>query len=449
MKYLLAVLVPLVSLLLVASLEADILFLESGGKIEGKILLEDAEKITIKSSAGTITFARSDIKSIVYMETAREVYEKKRAALARDDIEGHFKLGLWCQKEGLAREAQDEFRLVLGLDGEHKGAREALGYKRYEGKWMTEEEVMEAKGYKLYRGKWVSAEEFARIQETRGREMQRREWVRHIQTLLYELSLVGTDRAHQAEEEFLSITSPEAIPHIEPLLRDSRAPVRAIACLALANLKVTHTAKKIAHLALSDEEGAVRNAAKEALLKMPTTDALRLLSRSLLQAEKRVERFRAARIVGEVGDPRAIPYLIEGLYFREWYYAPSEPYPERTPWVRPYISGSRTTITSGGTVIISPEIGYIRYGPAVSKPREGVPRLRTVRNYQALEALKDMTEQDFHFNKERWRHWWKRHKEEFLKAKESPPAEGGQGPWAPPAPEAEEREVKETEKQNE
>ena len=441
MKYLLAVLVPLVSLLLVASLEADILFLESGGKIEGKILLEDAEKITIKSSAGIVTFARSDIKSIVYMETAREVYEKKRAALARDDIEGHFKLGLWCQKEGLASEAQDEFRLVLGLDGEHKGAREALGYKRYEGKWMTEEEVMEAKGYKLYRGKWVSAEEFAALEKTRGREKQRREWVRHIQTLLYELSLVGTDRAHQAEEEFLSITSPEAIPHIEPLLRDSRAPVRAIACLALANLKAAHTAKKIAHLALSDEEGAVRNAAREALLKMPTTDALRLLSRSLLQAEKRVERFQAARILGEIGDPRAIPYLIEGLYFE-----PARLPHERRRWAQPPRMRYKTTTV---TIITSEGTREARTYEDSPRRIDGVLRLRTVRNYQALEALKHMTQQDFHFNKERWRHWWKRHKEEFLKAKESPPAEGGQGPWAPPAPEAEEKEVKETEKQNE
>jgi len=449
MKYILVTLAALVCFLFVASLEADIIFLESGGKIEGKIIAEDERNITIKSSAGIATFARSDIKSIVYMDTAREVYEKKRAALAKDDIEGHFKLGLWCRKKGLAREAQHEFRFVLGLDPDHKGARKALGYKRYEGKWMTEEEIMQAKGYKLYRGKWVSAEDLRRIQETRGREMERRQWVRYIRSLSYEVSLVGGTRAQFAEEEFRSITSPEAIPHIEPLLRDLRPSVRAVACLALANLKATHTAKKIAHLALSDKEGAVRDAATEALLKMSTTDVLRLLSRSLLRAEERVVRYRAARILGEADDPRTIPYLIEGLYFREWYYEPTHtgpyrggPYPERTPWVEPYISGTRTIITSEGTVIISPEIGYIRYGPAVSEPRQGVAQLRIVRNYQALEALKEMTDKDFHFNKERWRYWWKRHKQEFLpkearylKAKEGlPEAEG---------------EVKETEKGNE
>jgi len=238
-----------------------------------------------------------------------------------------------------------------------------------------------------------------------------------------------------AEEEFLSLTSPEAIPHIEPLLADLRPAVRAIAAVALANLEATRTARKIAHLALYDQDEAVREAAQKALLKMPTTHALRLLARALLQAEERAVRFRSARILGDLADPRTIPYLIEGLHFQEWFYEPSLPPPERGRWVQPYISGSTTVITSEGTVIISPEIGYIQYGPAVTEHRPGVARLRIARNYQALEALKDMTDEDFHFNKERWRHWWRRNKAELLKPKES-------------RPEAQE-EVKEAEEENE
>ncbi len=48
---------------------------------------------------------------------------------------------------------------VLALDPGHAGAREALGQRVHDGKWMTPDEVLAATGHVLFEGRWVTPAE--------------------------------------------------------------------------------------------------------------------------------------------------------------------------------------------------------------------------------------------------------------------------------------------------
>ncbi|MFH1227161.1 MAG: DUF1570 domain-containing protein [Planctomycetota bacterium] len=66
-----------------------------------------------------------------------KVYEEKLSQLKPGDIDGNFKLGLWCLQNKLTEQANSQFEKVLSLNPDHAGAREKLGYVKADGQWLT------------------------------------------------------------------------------------------------------------------------------------------------------------------------------------------------------------------------------------------------------------------------------------------------------------------------
>ncbi|MDH3590787.1 MAG: HEAT repeat domain-containing protein [Planctomycetota bacterium] len=88
-------------------------------------------------------------------------YLTRARQLKADDVAGHYRLALWCDKAGLKTEARREFRAVVTLDTDHRAARRALGYENVRGRWVKGKEAMRAKGFVEYKGSWVTAAEYA------------------------------------------------------------------------------------------------------------------------------------------------------------------------------------------------------------------------------------------------------------------------------------------------
>jgi tetratricopeptide (TPR) repeat protein len=204
-----------------ASLAGDEIRLRGGGRLEGIVREERADAVSIETPAGLATVPLRDIESIdrSVRSVVQEYYERQAAAgtaaellalaewasenklsrfvkglqeraarLAHRDLEERaaalpsnpdagslYELGAWAQRHGLAREARELFDRAILRDPEHEAARRALGFKRFDGRWLTEEETMLAKGFSLFEGRWVTDPERALILEERAMRLKERE----------------------------------------------------------------------------------------------------------------------------------------------------------------------------------------------------------------------------------------------------------------------------------
>ncbi|PCJ15377.1 MAG: hypothetical protein COB10_01085 [Planctomycetota bacterium] len=115
---------------------ADIFHLSGGETIEGTIVRETGDLISIRSNDGKITtIDRSRIERIEKKSTFLDEYLKRSASIKVDDLEGNFDLAKWCHEVKLASLSQKHLKLVLAIDPDHDVARTILGYVWIGGDW--------------------------------------------------------------------------------------------------------------------------------------------------------------------------------------------------------------------------------------------------------------------------------------------------------------------------
>jgi hypothetical protein len=105
---------------------ADEIYLKSGRKLEGEIISEQGQKVTVKIKGGTITLDKSDIITIEEKALPEEIYRKKLGELKADDAEAHFELALWCKRYGLYEEYEALLEKTLEIDPGHIQAQRVL-----------------------------------------------------------------------------------------------------------------------------------------------------------------------------------------------------------------------------------------------------------------------------------------------------------------------------------
>jgi len=141
--------------------------------VEGKILEEDKEKVTLETYPGTtMVILKRDIVQINKGKPPWEVYEEQKAKI-KDTAAEHCKLGKWCQQHGLKNEAKQEWEKTIELDPDHSEARKLLGYikdgtKEGKANWRLEKEVMIEKGMVPFEGKWVRRDKFEELMKQGG-----------------------------------------------------------------------------------------------------------------------------------------------------------------------------------------------------------------------------------------------------------------------------------------
>lgn len=119
----------------------DVLHMKNGSKLEGKIIQETATEYVIKiKGLGTQRIQKSKVARVEKGETVFDQYETKRKAVKPNDAPGLYELGVWCKENKLKKEAEKAFQAAVAADENHAGARGELGFVKYEGKWMPEEE---------------------------------------------------------------------------------------------------------------------------------------------------------------------------------------------------------------------------------------------------------------------------------------------------------------------
>lgn len=149
---------------------ADFVVLADGERIEG-VVTERGDEVIVQLDFGTLSIAKADVASIERAPSALSALEAKRSKLAAGDVEGLYRLALEAEKSGLSARSRGLFREVLDAAPEHKGARAALGYRKHEGRWLTEDDFMRSRGYVQHGGQWVTADAAAALERA---ELERR-----------------------------------------------------------------------------------------------------------------------------------------------------------------------------------------------------------------------------------------------------------------------------------
>lgn len=186
----------LLSLALASAALADEVVLKNGSAFSG-IVREEGDRVVVEMDYGTMTFKKIDVRSIHRGEDVlTQFQEKSRKAT---DAKGMMELAAWARDRGLAGRATELYRKVLVLDPDQAEARKALGYEKFNGLWLTGDELMTARGFVKVGGRWMSKDSADRIldQEAQSRietdrlaQVRREADQRHVE----EMTKIGLER---------------------------------------------------------------------------------------------------------------------------------------------------------------------------------------------------------------------------------------------------------------
>ena len=412
MTRLVTILAAAAAVLIPGTGRADVLTLKSGQVFEGKVTEQDGT-VRLSLPHAAVTFSKDEVAGITYGPTPAEVYAERAAKLSAKDAEGHYQLGLWALGKGMVEYAKAEFAQAIAGDPNHAGAREKLGFALRNGRWVSREEQMIEKGYVQYKGRWMpqdEAEDRAAKAEALAREREARTLIRILAGNISQSR--GQDLADN-QDKLAGVSDPAALVPLIEQLDNSDPNVRTAVVLALMNYREDAAALAALDEAVFDDNESVRYQARIVLAKKQNEKAFQRAV-YLAGSGDDTARFRAASALGAIGDPRAIPVLIENL---SW----SAPAPVRRvqapigPQVPPsYVAGIQAKVAERA-VAYTPIFGGFYYGrPVTIYPAPEPDTWSTqpqifnelVFNYEALAALKAMTGQDFRFEKESWRSWY-------------------------------------------
>ncbi|MBX6316100.1 MAG: HEAT repeat domain-containing protein [Isosphaeraceae bacterium] len=254
-------------------------------------------------------------------------YHEKRAKTPHK-ADDQWKLALWCEQHGLKAEAKAHLTAVVRLDPKREAAWKRLGYKKHEGRWLTDEQVAAAKA------------------EREAQEKADRHWKPRLEAL--KARLEKKDKQAEAEADLTRVTDPRAVPSIIRVFGTSKAEDQARAVQLLGQIDAPAASRALAALALFSKSEEVRRRATETLRQRDPREFADLLI-ALLRDPIKYEVKR----VGGPGSPGVL--LVEGKKFdlRRLYTPPAPP---------PILPGDRVVSDSNGLPVALRTTSYTRTG---------------------------------------------------------------------------------------
>jgi hypothetical protein len=124
--------------LLLSPLPADTVFLKDGTQIlDCKVTQETATQVHVDTPVGKMVVPKTEVFRILKVKTAHDNYDEQLAKLREGDVNGLYKLAVWCRTSGLRKESDELLARVISLKDDHPEARRLLGHLKLGGEWVV------------------------------------------------------------------------------------------------------------------------------------------------------------------------------------------------------------------------------------------------------------------------------------------------------------------------
>ena len=362
----------------------DILELENGGRIEGRIVKSsdgDKQSYTVElPGGGWLTIPRSQVARVESTSEAEAEYPKL-ARTSPDTVEAHWKLAEWCRERKLRDQSQRHLSRILELDPNHEQARAILGFRKNEGQWMTRDEVMESRGMVMYEGRYVTRQHVELLERQKEAKGSQVDWAKNVKRMRRWLTGRRQDQSAQALAEIQSIRDPLAAEAVVDMLRREPDPELKQLWMEVAG-RLDHQAAvdALVELSLLDPDPEIRHQSLEYLVKSGRKGLLRPYVRALKDRDNEIVN-RAGEALGQIGDADAIGPLIGAL-----------------------ITTHKFKVAEGNpdqyAISFSPQGGAFSFGG-------GGPQTVTqaMQNPSVLNALQSLSGTNFDYDQNQWRAW--------------------------------------------
>jgi hypothetical protein len=230
--------------------------------------------------------------------TAKLAEYNARRERTPETADAQWKLGLWCEENGLAAEAKAHFVSVTRLDPSREAAWKRLDCKKVGGRWVTEAQVAADKAEQEAQ---KSADKYWKPLLTKWRG-----W----------LSGKDSKKREESEQLLSGIVDPRAVPSIWEVFVAGRESSHSRAVALFGKIDAASSSLALGYLAVFDPSAEVRRAATETLKRRDPREFAAMLV-GLLRKTVKYE----VRPVGGPGSPGAI--FVEGTRFNvQRVYAP-------------------------------------------------------------------------------------------------------------------------------
>lgn len=368
------------ALLTVNVVRGDVFLLRSGGQVEGEWTNRDESRLAgheVRTSSGIrVRIPALNVEQRVPQLKADTEYERIAPSYG-PSIEDQWRLAQWCRDNSLPHRRQGHLEAILAIDPNHVAARRALGYRQHGGKWETREQHQRTAGYELYRGRWRLSQDIEIQEDKAKRDLAEAEWLAKLKRWRKELS---TERAAAAYQQLAALDHPLAVPAVRTLLGGERSrPVKILYLDVLYRIGDGVAVQTLINTALNDTDEEIFYEAADRLKKLPPHQITKPLITSLRDsANSRVNR--AAYLIGKTGDKRFVSPLIDALVTLH-----------RT--VQNDGPGDASSFGGDGSFALNRGGG----AKVVDVP---------VQNRLVLEALVELTGQNFDYEQRAWRRWY-------------------------------------------
>jgi hypothetical protein len=393
---------------------ADIIVLANGQRLEGSVVSKKDGRVTFRTTSGITTTVDADrVLAVEERPTLRDVYRRMAAKVEPDDAEGHYALALWCRDRGLRDAATAELVETLHADPDHAAARKDLGYVKTADGWISREDAMRAKGMVQIDGRWLDKEKAEKLEQ----KAENRRILSAINAVVYKIHTGSRRTAQEHEQKLAGFGNAKFAWKMLRLLDDRDPQVRRAACASLAKMKHRESVPRLAGVAVVDSSDTVRAAAlaaakslgrelaAEAFYLIITKVKLRPIHSVADQKVAKIAYARIAAALGEVGDVRSVPFLIQILY----------------PSIEIESAGLRRQ-PLGPTIVTG------TVGPGVAEVVQGTTAIGTIGarpfprepskyfyNAAAERVLKKLTGQNRGVLPRDWAAWWQKHGAERIR----------------------------------
>ncbi|MBM82912.1 MAG: hypothetical protein CMJ78_20305 [Planctomycetaceae bacterium] len=396
--------------------KADVVKLQNGGELRGKILSQPKEKekpVVIQTLSGAVVrVEQANVQFVTKRRLIIEEYETRKRFVP-DTEEAHWQMATWCRSNNLVKQRAVHLERVIELSPDHEQARYGLGHTRRNGVWMSPAEKdaeMRAKGYVKYKGRYITEEEFLLLEQTEIEIAAEREWFQKLKPL--HKRLIGRDdrKSRAAYEDIKKIDSPHAVRALVNFFGDDKNKnVRRLYVEVLSQIEGLKPVEPLVNACLLDSDKKVRELAMESFAKDQFKAATAFLIDGLGSEHNIVVR-RAGVALEQIGTTEVIPFLIEALTSTHKYKVRG---PSDTPTYSFNTNGSFGQLQSP----VPPEIalmlltGQLPNGVIVlNQGQPNAPtKIYTVRfthkNPEVRAALKKLTGEDYGYDARSWRLW--------------------------------------------